>query len=273
MRKLTSWYPFVKGRNRLSRNLSRLFPIRKRTVVLTREGLELELPPADDSVARQLYWFGSFDVYETQFLTRTLKPGMVALDVGAHLGTHCLHMAQRVGPDGHVVAFEPESRNVELLRRNVERNGFLDRVTVVQAAVADHEQEADLVLEHGTGNWVRLGDDAHLPNTERIRCISIDQYLKDNALTRVDFIKSDTEGAELLVLQGAEQTLSAFHPVLLVEFAARHLARFGVRAEDILDYLRKRDYEAYVLTSRKVRALRVEDDISDRNVIFRHQAA
>ena len=64
---------------------------------------------------------------------RFLKPGMSVLDVGANLGLHTMHAASIVGPNGYVLAVEPNVRNVRLLEASRRHNGF-DWVSVAQVA-------------------------------------------------------------------------------------------------------------------------------------------
>lgn len=259
-------YPFVRGRSRIGDRLSRLRPVEDGRVVTIDEDLEIELR-SDDTVSEQLYWFASFEPPETAFLARTLRPGMSALDVGAHIGAHTLVMAKRVGPEGKVFAFEPDAANHDLLERNVRRNGFADRVAISQTAVADVEREGDLVPEGGSGNWLQPQGGVGRTG-QPVRCTTIDVFAREERILRVDLIKTDTEGAEPLVLKGAEAVLDEFRPFLLVEFAARFLARYGSTPQELLDLLRRRRYAPFRLGRRGIRPLNQNDDISNTNLVF-----
>jgi FkbM family methyltransferase len=267
MRRVRLPYPFARGRYRVSNMLTRLFPVPDGAIVATRNGLEMELRPVDDSVSRQLYWFGDFEPNETRFLLRTLHDGMHAIDVGAHIGTHTLLMAEAVGPTGRVLSFEPESRNATLLQRNVDRNGFSERVTVTRAAAADEVRDVRLILERGATNWIDVGSQT-ARKADVVRCTTLDVAVQQAGLARVDLVKTDTEGAELLVLRGAEKTLSNFRPVLVVESAARYLARYGTTPHELVGHLTLRGYRPFLATRRSIRSLSPDDDLSDVNVIF-----
>jgi hypothetical protein len=86
-------------------------------------------------------------------------------------------------------------------------------------------------------------------------------------LDRLDFIKIDVEGAELSVLQGAEQVIEAFRPALLVEIEARHTARYEYGPDDLADWLARRGYAMYAWQGRWREAGRV--DAGTRNYLFR----
>jgi FkbM family methyltransferase len=236
------------------------------SVITIDDDLEIELR-SDDTVSEQLYWFAGFELRETAFLARTLEPGMFTLDIGAHIGAHTLVMAKRVGPRGRVFAFEPEQTNHRLLDRNVQRNGFAERVVISQTALLDVERQASLVPEGGSGNWLQLEGGGHRA-TQPVRCTTVDAFVLDQRVLRVDLIKTDTEGAEPLVLKGAEAALDEFRPVLLVEFAARVLARYGSTPQDLLDLLRRRQYSPFRLRRKAIRPLNQNDDISNTNLVF-----
>jgi len=263
---LTRHYPFLKGRSRLASRLSRHFPIRDGTTVVIKSDLAMELR-SNDMVSQQLYWFGGFELPEVEVLTRTLRPGLTAFDIGAHIGTHTLIMARRVGPEGRVFAFEPETVNCSLLRRNVHRNQFDDRVTITQAAVSDREGTANLVLERGSGNWLEVApQEEHA--VESIPCTTVDAFVECHHIRRVDLIKTDTEGAEALVLRGAAATLARFRPALLVEFAARYLRRYGMSSEELLALIRHQGYSAFRLRRTGLQPLSENHDITDTNLAF-----
>ena len=81
----------------------------------------------------------------TTFLKAHVGPGQTAIDLGANIGYFTLLLAQLVGQDGQVVAFEPDPENFQLLERNVRANGYTN-VAVRREAVADYSGRAPLFL-------------------------------------------------------------------------------------------------------------------------------
>lgn len=174
---------------------------------------------------------GRFDsfVYE-ELQSWAGLPGQTIWDVGAHFGYHTLAMACLVGPQGHVVAFEPNQYNLERLRANLGRNPDLaQRVTVVEDALAQHDGEARFFqsadVDGGRSSGSHLAD-AALPRAESvyvdftgslIRCVKADTLLAGKLVPTPYMIKLDVEGAEHLVLNGAEGLLSRVKPSLLIE--------------------------------------------------------
>lgn len=198
-----------------------------------------------------LYVCGSFEPNEFAFVDRMLKPGMVFVDVGANDGYYTLFAARRVGPTGRVIAVEPSSRERAHLQRNLGRNG-LDNVQVVAAALGAEAGFVDLHLAHGVhAGHNTLGDFAHddvvRASSERVPLETLDALVTRHALSKVDMVKIDVEGAEAGVVAGARTVLSTHRPVLLMELNDRALHAQGQSADTLLNTL-KTDLNYQVLS-------------------------
>src|SRR6266496_1746810 len=86
-----------------------------------RRGLLLHID-TDSWVERWILNQGCYERELVEFLEAVLRPGMVAVDVGANIGCHTLVMAQAVGTQGRVFAFEPNPAMTERLRANLALN-------------------------------------------------------------------------------------------------------------------------------------------------------
>jgi FkbM family methyltransferase len=162
----------------------------------------------------------SYEPYVTAEICRLLEPGMVFVDVGANIGYFTLLAAALVGPEGSVIAFEPNTDNCDLLEQSITANAF-DNISLHPYAVAESEQEFQLDVG-GTNSNGRIIDfspqavagDGPL---RLIRAVALDHFLVDEP--RLDVIKMDIEGAEPRALQGMEQTIARHRPVLITEFS------------------------------------------------------
>jgi FkbM family methyltransferase len=161
---------------------------------------------------------------------------MVVLDVGANTGYYVLLAASAVGTGGHVYAFEIQPEIIEILRRNVARNGFEDRVTIVASGCFSAEGEA-FVEPHGDPGSARIG---FASNAHRVSLTTIDRYAAAERFQRVDLILIDAEGADFEVLKGAADLLSTFRPVVIAE--VHHLAAFGGSEEKLCAFMARFGY-------------------------------
>ncbi|HSQ81752.1 MAG TPA: FkbM family methyltransferase [Casimicrobiaceae bacterium] len=188
---------------------------------------------------------------------RLLKPGQCVLDIGANHGIYALVAAQRVGPRGKVVAFEPNAQLCDLLRASVSVNGLENIVEVVQCAVSNADGEAVLAFdEHWAARGqVRSGVDA--PSTtcgtsarsERVRRVAIDSFFA-NADRPVDLVKMDVEGSEGLVLDGMKHLVERSpHLRIMMEFCPSMLSTHPRDAGFVIEFLESRKFMAWAIES------------------------
>ena len=143
------------------------------------------------------------------------KPGDVVIDGGACWGDTALYFAERVGPSGHVHAFEFSPASLEVMRGNFALNPSLaERINIAAEALWDQSGETIPFGEMGqlTSLAMPRGD----ANSGEVRTTTLDEWSRRAGVDRVDFIKLDVEGAELRVLKGAEGTLRRDRPTLAV---------------------------------------------------------
>lgn len=192
---------------------------------------------------------GRYEAEEIRFARGLLKPGDVAIDVGAHIGFFAMQMAAAVGPTGEVYAFEPLDANAELLERSIAENRFADRIQFQRAAVGAAPGSATLTfpvetLNSGGAYLLRDGTAPLAGNlTKSVRVVALDEL---EIRRPVRFIKMDVEGAEPLVVRGAAQVLQEDRPVVLSELHPTQLERAsGVTADGFLNQMRALGYRAH----------------------------
>jgi len=146
-----------------------------------------------------------------------VSAGDTVYDIGANVGYVSLSLAKRVGPKGHVFAFEPVPQNLRLLRANIENNQ-LSNVKVLDVAVSDRSGEAVIRISENlaTASLVWHKDDRSAVELV-IKTVIIDDLTDAGELPSPSFIKIDVEGAEGPALLGMRRILAAARPVLFVE--------------------------------------------------------
>lgn len=176
------------------------------------------------------------------------------VDVGAATG-HFSIAAARLFPEAKIYAFEPAVRQRILLSRNAK----LNRANRIQIAPFGLWSHSDTLAFRTVGAESSFADVSRfrgvLDFPEKVAVISLDQWIGDNKIQRVDLIKMDAEGAEIEILKGATTTLQRFHPRLLIQ--AYH-SREGARTfERCVEMLRHHSYtiDEYAPPSGLLRAI------------------
>lgn len=175
---------------------------------------------------------------ETSFFKSVLRPGDTAIDIGANVGWFTTLFAELVGPNGRVIAFEPNDAAFRMLAKSAQQ---YKNTSVFGLAVADKSGEAELhVPEKADGSWASLGEiDPTVGTTLAKPCsvTTLDGFIAANFVEGVKVIKCDAEGFEREVLWGARELLNSSKPPLWV-LETSPITKFGrYRPEDVYDIL------------------------------------
>jgi FkbM family methyltransferase len=166
--------------------------------------------------------------------------GTTVYDVGAHMGYFALVLSRLVGPEGHVIAFEPDPHNLEALNANLATNGILN-VTVAAAAVAD--QSAEVSFATFPFSSVSHIADGRTPADARritVTAVTLDSCVYEDGHLPPSFMKIDVEGAEARVLRGAKRILREAAPVVIAEVWRAHWP-------EVAELMLSHGYRAHVL--------------------------
>ena len=179
------------------------------------------------------------DNYErdvTALFRSRLRPGMGVIDIGANIGYFTMLAASIVGPEGRVLAVEPNPRNVRLLEASRRANRF-DHVTVVQTAAGRETGLLILNTSFSNGTTSAPPDElAQFLSAEVVPCLRVDSLLGLN--DPVDLIKVDVEGAEYNALLGGEAIIRRFRPFIVSEFSPAMMPGISnISGEDYLRWL------------------------------------
>ncbi len=184
----------------------------------------------------------SFEYKSLELFLGQIKKGDTILDVGANVGLYSLLGAKYIGSEGKVYAFEPTDKTYKILDLNIKRSN-LSNIYSQHIALADGKRP--MMMLNPTGESGEYEDAMNkitfLEQTIQDQNItytdSLDNFVLDHALTRIDFIKIDIEGAELLFFRGANQSLRQYKPKLLFEAKEEHCQFYGYSVLDSLVYL------------------------------------
>ncbi len=228
-------------------------------------------------IDRHIIAFGEYEAGLQRLMERSIRPGMTCLDVGANIGAITIPMARLVGPQGKVVAFEPNPPIAERLNQNVSGNSF-SHVRIESCALSD--EPGNLVMataspHHENQGMSSLVEFSHgdLTSSVTVPVRTLDEYVAAEGIQQIDFIKVDIQGAEPQFLKGAAQTIRRFQPTIVMELAASSLADSNTTAADIVRQLNELGLQGFELsrdgrTEIQISAASLPADYVAENAVF-----
>ena len=201
-------------------------------------GATVVLNPTDPVVSGALH-FGVYEKAETRFFQSACRDGMTFLDVGANLGYYTALAARAVGPNGRVLAVEPDPDSFGYLEQTIAANA-VGNVEAFPVAASDAPAILPLYISTDNRGDNRLyASDGERPQVE-VKARPLDTLLRDNKIDTVDLIKIDVQGYEPKVIAGLRETITASpNLTLLTEFWPQGIDEAGEDANEFLETLRE----------------------------------
>jgi FkbM family methyltransferase len=225
---------------------------------------------ADQDSGRFLYFYGRYEPEECGYFQNVLRPSDVCIDIGANVGFYTL-LFSRLAATGEVHAFEPVEANWHMLNINVLTNS-LRNVTLNRAAVGDRDGEAEFTLASDP-TYSSFVDTGRKPSAGcvQVPVITLDSYLRQQQLARVDCLKVDVEGGEYKVLMGGTRLLSdpQRRPrLVMLELHNPMLQQQGSSIDQLVGQMRAFGYSPFVWAKDQRVPFRREHHMKYFNVFF-----
>ena len=187
--------------------------------------------------------------YSLDSIKNYIKEGDVVVDVGASIGMYTLEMAKLVGDKGRVIAFEPLKEGFDLMKKNVQLNGYEDRVRIQNKAVTNKTGKGKLFYcpyHIGASIMYNTFDDREEIEVDTIK---LDDFFKSIS-KKVSFIKIDADGSEYFILQGAKNVLKQTKN-MIIEFVPENIKAQGVTPKEFLDLIKSYGFKIYSINDSK----------------------
>jgi FkbM family methyltransferase len=181
-------------------------------------------------------------------IRRHLKPGDIAVDVGANIGLHMITMGQSVGKEGQVFAFEPTPNLAKALRHTALLSG-LRHAKIVPQLVMDRNGPHKLYsFGHSPENSIFAvfdADSAHLTSVD-VKACTLDHFFPVGS--QVDFVKIDVEGAEPLVWAGMQRLIQENPRMkIILEMSPEHFTRSGIDLDAFYEDIRSHGFQVLAI--------------------------
>lgn len=218
------------------------------------DGVSFKLFPKGEGVLN--YWANlKFKQAELEFLLDQIYPRMVLFDIGAGAGFSTIAMASKF-KNLKIYAFEPYLDNFQILKKNIKINR-LNNIIPYCSAVSCCTGKAILQI---SSNWEnKLNTIGQLPyclgykiiTKKRVPVVTLDNFIENNNIHRVDLIKIDVEGAELLAFQGAKKLLEKSNaPIIFYKSRTLNTQAFNYHPVEVMWFLEKMGYYLFELNKK-----------------------
>jgi FkbM family methyltransferase len=214
--------------------------------------------------------FFDYEKEESVMMENLVADGDQFFDIGANIGWYSINIAaSRRATTVH--AFEPIPSTYDDLQRNLALNASAN---VVPHRFGLSDQAGEFTYYYypeGSGNASAVNLTGRT-DVSQVQCQvrTLDAFTMETG-TRVDFIKCDVEGAELMVFKGGLQTIARDKPVVLSEILRKWSAKFDYDPNEIFALFRKLGYQAYTAQGGRLHAFGNMDEATiPTNFFFLH---
>lgn len=234
--------PIEFGKGRMQK-IGRALLGNRTLTVDTRHDISVEISLPEDAGWEMLFYRRTFETGTTEAMIEILRDDDVFIDIGANIGWYTL-IASRNAPQGECHAFEPVPFIFEKARRNWQINRFENVVRFNNMALGN-QVNGELTIHTFEGLYHGHSSASTLDRTDYrtwvVPSTTLDQYIAEQDLRRVDLIKMDTEGGEMNVLEGAVHLLGReVPPVWIIEMNEETSQSFGHSPSGLLEFMQER---------------------------------
>ncbi len=221
----------------------------------------------NDPVVSGALTFGVYEKAETKFFQTACHSGMTFLDVGANIGYYTALAARAVGPNGQVIAMEPDPESFKYLEQTIAANS-VGNVLAFPVAASDATAKLPLFISRDNRGDNRMYSPGGKWPTVEVEAVPADDLLAENTIDTVDFIKIDVQGYEPKVIAGLRDTITRSPKLtLLAEFWPKGIRDAGGDPENFLNTLRDLGLTLHELKA-DGELTELKDDV---DLITRHQ--
>ena len=190
---------------------------------------------------------GFFDYYVSEYCQQLIKPGMIVVDIGAHVGYYTWLFSKLVGPSGKVISYEPSPENFQILVQNL-RAKNINNVIPIQKAVCDCSKPVKLYLSPGNSNHSIVKGFTNFEDVIEVAATTIDLGVKELGYAKLDFIKIDAEGAEPAILRGMSSILKeSEEAILIIEMNPFALRASSFNPADLIEQLSYLNFDPKII--------------------------
>lgn len=242
-----------------------------RVSMTCRDGIEIICDPNDKRLAPiDALNFNTYEKTELEIAIKLIENNFSVFDIGANVGWYSLHFSKKF-PNARILAFEPVKKTFDYLLENIHINGTKN----ISAYNFGFSEEAGTETfyfrneESVSASMVDLKDDK---KARKIKCkmVCLDDFSSRNNL-KIDFIKCDIEGSELLAIKGGRKAISKHKPIIFMEMLRKWSAKFNYHPNELINLLNDMGYLCFKIKNGRLSKFKKMTDLTvETNFFFLH---
>jgi FkbM family methyltransferase len=233
----------------LAKVLSKLlttFISKNQTVVRNKINWSLDL---DEGIDLSVFLFGTSErkILNLKKLLSKKNNSLTIIDIGANIGSVSLLLAKTF-ENSKIFAIEPTDYAFNKLSNNLKLNKELEKKVFLRQLFITNKKKPKEVWSSWNFDRSDEKHQKHLGTLKKIKqnaYVKLDQFIKDENLNNIDFIKLDVDGYELDILNSGEEFLRNNKPIIFIEIAPYLYPEFGYSCEELIEYIEKLNYNFY----------------------------
>ena len=209
-------------------------------------GIKLFCSKADKRTAPfEILNFDEYEKGDSEMIFRLLNDGDTIIDIGANIGWYSM-TAAHLFKSSKIIAFEPVPDTFAGLRKNLELNQH-PNIEIYNLGLGDRDGELTFFVSGSTSVSSSSANITNDTGAKEIVCkvTTLDKFVSEKTISKIDFIKCDVEGAELFVFKGAQSVIKEHLPVVFSEMLRKWSAVFNYHPNDIINLFRSLGYACF----------------------------
>lgn len=216
--------------------------------------------------------FNYYEKDESKMMYDLIEDNFTIFDIGANIGWYSIGIT-KAKINIKIFAFEPIPKTYKNLLANIELNKSQNIQTFNMGLYKEKTQLTFYFYPELSGNASSINLSAE-SDSEIIKCDvdTMDNFVKEHNVTKLDFIKIDIEGAEFFAFEGGINTIKKFEPIVFTEMLRKWSAKFGYHPNKIIKLFKEKNYICFVVNEKGLSEIKeITDDTIETNFFFLHR--
>jgi len=189
---------------------------------------------------------GTYEKKEVDLFRDSIKSDSCVVDIGGNIGYYSVVAGKKIGEMGKLFVYEPEEVNLSFLRKNLRENNI--SAVVENIALSDRSGTQTFFLTKHNKGTHSLVNNRGVKESVVVKTDTLDSSLAKHGSPKVNIIKMDIEGAEVLALDGMKETINRSDDLIIfTEFYPKAIKRLGHAPVVFLNKLKDLGFSIFVI--------------------------